>query len=300
MRRNFLTSAAALATATGLALTLTACGDSDDSAAPAPEDVMVPVTDTATESPETGAVTADPDPTSAAAPTEPAPDPVNLQGGSTGDTGRSKIFQNSEGFEFLETPGIVMPGGKYTTNAGSSCSFGWMVNSTSEAADRKYMLTAGHCGNQGDVVYVRDSNGNDTPVGEFVESTGDRLRDGSDYALIEVTDSARRAELPFEDPRFEGWVDQAWVEANNPDICRVGYRTGVSCGSYLGMKNNTILYEGISDHGDSGGPVWAVDRNGDRWAVGVTSYGFTEDATRAGAAAIEPWMTRYDLGIYSS
>lgn len=309
MRRNFLTSAAVLTTAVGLAMTLTACDGGDNSASSTPEDVVVTVTDTATRSPETTTAAPSPDPTPAATPTTSASGSghsaqgsgsVTLNGGSTNTTQRSKIFHSSEGFEFLKTPGVVMPGGKYITSAGSACSFGWLVHSTTEAADRKYMLTAGHCGTKGDLVYTRDQRGNDTLVGEFVESTGDLLRDGSDYALIDVTDSARQAELPFEEPRFEGWVDQAWVQANNPQICRVGFRTGVSCGSYLEMKNNTIFYEGISDHGDSGGPVWAVDSNGDRWAVGVTSYGFAEDATMAGAAAIEPWMDRYSLGIYSS
>ena len=314
MRRNFLTSAAALATATGLALTLTACGDSDDSAAPAPEDVMVPVTDTATESPETGAVTADPDPTSAAAPTEPAPDPVNLQGGSTGDTGRSKIFQNSEGFEFLETPGIVMPGGKYTTNAGSSCSFGWMVHPENDNS-RLLNLTAGHCGEVGDKVYVRADGQNAVNVGEIVwqaySGSDGQVDGGPDYALIEIY--SEYFEYAFATPavnmgstqvELKGWAGKDWLEENQPYMCRLGFRSGLSCGNFQKMTNDiSVTYDAISDHGDSGGVVWAFDPSDSSqtsiYAVGVTSWQQYEDATTAGAKTVESPMNAQDLGLYA-
>lgn len=212
----------------------------------------------------------------------------------------SGIYQNSEGFDFLATPGTVVPGGKYTTSSGSSCSFGWLVYSKTDTAKRKFMLTAGHCGKKGERVYIQGSNGKKAQVGQFVESTGGILSNGDDYALIDVTNSPREAQLPLSNPDFDGWKTQQWVKENNPKICRLGFRTGVSCGPYQEMKNHTIFYRGISDHGDSGGPVWAETRSGKRYAVGVTSYGYDSDATLAGAASITPYMNKYSLGIYTS
>lgn len=313
MRRTFLATVAALATTVGLATTLTACDAGEilalsplidapettaDSGSPtfAADATRSPVQDGETRTPVTTPAADTPIPT----PTATTSSGASSSTTTTGTTRRSKIYQNSEGFEFLETPGQVVPGGKFISSSGTGCSFGWMVYSRNETNGRKYMVTAGHCGDQGDRVYIRGEDGYDTEVGEIVDSTGGRLSDGSDYALVEVTNTARSAQLPLTDPDFDGWQSQAWVAANNPRICRLGYRTGISCGTYLQMKNNTIFYEGIQDHGDSGGPVWAETGDGKRYAIGITSYGFTEDATAAGAAALEPWMDKFDLGIYTS
>lgn len=55
----------------------------------------------------------------------------------------------------------------------------------------------------------------------------------------------------------------------------------------------------ISDHGDSGGAVWAVDpENPNRiYAVGMTSYGFSHDAISNGAAALSPLIKQFNLTI---
>lgn len=312
MYRKILTTVATLTAAVGLTAALTACdareilalspliNDPVATTAPGPQTfatgtTRAPVPDRETRTPVT---------TPAADAPTPAPTATTSSGTSssttTTDTRRSKIYHNSAGFEFLERPGQVVPGGKFITDSGTACSFGWMVFSRTETNGRKYMVTAGHCGRQGDRVYIRGDDGYDTEVGEIVDSTGGRLGNGSDYALVEVTNTTRNARLPLTDPDFDGWKSQAWVAANAPRICRLGYRTGISCGNYLQMKNNTIFYEGIQDHGDSGGPVWAETGDGKRYAIGVTSYGFAEDATAAGAAALEPWMAKFDLGIYTS
>lgn len=306
MRRNVLISAATVAAAAGLALSVTAC-DSQSSDADSPR-THHSGTVTTTESAPTSTpvqTTARPTPTTATPTTSTSTPSTDNHEPSTGsatgsaNTQRSKIFQKSQGFDFLQTPGVAVPGGKFQAQTGS-CSFGWLVNSQSESADRKYMVTAGHCGNEGERVYVRDNNGNDTEVGEIVNSTNGRLGNGADYALIDVTNAAREAKLPLSDPDFDGWQSQSWVAENKPRICRLGYRTGISCGNYMYMKDNTIFYEGIQDHGDSGGPVWAETGDGKRYAIGVASYGYDDDATATGAAALEPWMNQFDLQIYVS
>lgn len=63
----------------------------------------------------------------------------------------------------------------------------------------------------------------------------------------------------------------------------------------------SVVFDNISDHGDSGGAIFAFDPTGQNavYAVAVNSYLRTADAASAGGKIIEPVMTEYDLQIYS-
>lgn len=85
-------------------------------------------------------------------------------------------------------------------------------------------------------------------------------------------------------------------------ICRLGFRSGISCGYYIARRGEFVFqYRNISDHGDSGGPVWVQMGDGRRMAAGVHSFGQASDATQAGAAAILPVvndLSRYQLMLW--
>lgn len=222
---------------------------------------------------------------------------------------RSEIYRNSEDYDFLgDRPGGLMPGGEYFTEPdasgeSSSCSTGWMVTKDDQPG-RVFMLTAGHCVTQGEAIYYQDESGTPVRAGVAVMSTGEDLDHDLDYALIDVTDApAWSPNIPVNDSvQVEGWRDAAWAEESNPYVCRIGYRSGLSCGAFLQRDTENIFrYENISDHGDSGGPVWAYDSEEDAWfAVGVTSFGVEEDATNAGALSVGPMMDRYGLTLIAA
>lgn len=205
----------------------------------------------------------------------------------------SQIYHSSDDWDWLSAPGKIVPGGNYiNTRSGGSCSTGWIVSTDG----RTFVLTAGHCGRPGDVIAIRDRSGNTRRVGEFVETRYTEI--GSyDDGLIELWDSAPYTSTIPLTGKLKGWLSADQLAAREPQICRLGYRTGLSCGEYLSTDSVVVRYRNISDRGDSGGPVFAkID--GDLYAIGVTSGGSSTDATHAVAALIAPAMTRWNLTIH--
>ena len=157
-----------------------------------------------------------------------------------------------------------------------TCSFGWMVRPEGNNS-RLLNLTAGHCGDVGDKIY-------------------------SDYfGYTSATPSVSMGSTQVE---VKGWAGKHWLEENQPYMCRLGFRSGLSCGNLQQMTNDiSMTYVAISDHGDSGGAVWAFDPSDSSqtsiYAVGVTSWLRYEDAATAGAKTVESVMNPQNLKIYA-
>ncbi|HJC86197.1 MAG TPA: S1 family peptidase [Candidatus Corynebacterium faecigallinarum] len=228
-----------------------------------------------------------------------------------------KVYRNSADFQFLDTDGLLTPGAKYIVDGAGgqgNCSFGWMVHPENDNS-RLLNLTAGHCGEVGDKVYVRADGQNAVNVGEIVwqaySGSDGQVDGGPDYALIEIY--SEYFEYAFATPavnmgstqvELKGWAGKDWLEENQPYMCRLGFRSGLSCGNFQKMTNDiSVTYDAISDHGDSGGVVWAFDPSDSSqtsiYAVGVTSWLQYEDATTAGAKTVESPMNAQDLGLYA-
>lgn len=230
-------------------------------------------------------------PKPSAQPTKPAPR-------QTAGMRYQEVKRNSRGWEFLNDGGVVQPGFQYTVvranGSRNTCSFGWMVRQ--QGTNRVFNLTAGHCGEKGDQVYIRVKGQQQLKyVGTFVFSTGTPKKFGvdPDYALIEVTKSTApiNPKLPVKGATVVNNVASLeQIDRSEPYMCRLGYRSGISCGYYIGRVGNFVYqYRNISDGGDSGGPIWTVDAQGNpQYAAGVHSFGQPNTATRAGAAAIAP------------
>lgn len=213
---------------------------------------------------------------------------------------RSEIYRNSTDFRFLEDQvGGLVPGASFYTESGGACSVGWFV--AKEGADVAYMTTAGHCVEKGEEIFYVDANGDPVVAGKAVLSTGGNLESDLDYGLIELYPEAEwQATIPVhESLQVVGSANATWVEENKPYICRLGYRSGLSCGSFIEREtDNVFRYENISDQGDSGGPVWAQDpATGEWYAVGITSFMEYADATNAGAMALAPLLKANDFKI---
>jgi hypothetical protein len=198
------------------------------------------------------------------------------------------IYQNARDWQWLAAAGKAQPGTQFIT--GGYCSTGWIVT----ADGRDFILTAGHCGKTGDKVYIPHPDGSTSYIGEFVEST--YTKTGlADYALIELHDGPWTSTPPFDEP-LVGWRGSAWLEQTRPQICHLGWRTGLSCGDFISVEGSIVNFRGVVDGGDSGGPVFAMTDDG-LIAIGVTSFEQDTDATRVSASLIEEPMERWGLTI---
>lgn len=261
--------------------------DTATSAAPTTTQVTTPVTtrltpQSATPTPATTRETSpDPTPEFLEPPTptpdptpEPTPDPV-------------------------EAAGYVQPGSQILNlDNGYICSAGWLAG----AGDRRFVITAGHCGVAGQIFAAPDGDGNYLVIGSMVNSYvngSDAGIFGADIGLIELYPTTiANAGLPTHGA-VAGWQDLAWLEATRPEICRLGYRTGLSCGPYFGPGNEgQFYYQGFTSAGDSGGPVFAL-HGGQLWAVGVTSaHDFHLPA--AVGMSIGGWVPGWGLTLYTN
>ena len=179
-----------------------------------------------------------------------------------------------------------------------SCSFGWFVGTSTQI----YNLTAGHCGEVGDAAYVDISGKDSVYINEFVHSefNNARLSTGSDYDLIEIEShyfdndvTKPCVHMSDESVQIRGSADASWLEADEPYMCRLGFRTGLSCGPF----------PEITDQGDSGGVIWVFAPNDSSmqyiYAVAVNSYGSDYDATMTGRRLVKPVMTDFGFGNFN-
>lgn len=228
-----------------------------------------------------------------------------------------KVYRNSADFQFLDTDGTLAPGAKYIVDGSGgqgNCSFGWMVHPEGDNS-RLLNLTAGHCGDVGDKIYVHAQGQNAVNVGEIVwqaySGSNGQVDGGPDYALIEIysdyfgyASATPSVSMGSTQVEVKGWAGKDWLEENQPYMCRLGFRSGLSCGNFQQMTNDiSMTYDAISDHGDSGGAVWAFDPSDSSqtsiYAVGVTSWLRYEDAATAGAKTVESVMNAQNLKIYA-
>lgn len=240
---------------------------------------------------------------------------------SSEDAERQKILRDSTAYEHLSTPDIIEPGAKYVVDGAEgvgTCSVGWIVRSKKDPAVT-YILTAGHCGKKGETVYIDPKDSGDLknaiPIGKFVWSDFEEqeLVAGPDYALIQLDPKVATEEYMTGTPRVSvnrgqpielvGGQDVAWLTKTKPFMCRLGWRSGITCGTYLEMIGElTVVFKGITDKGDSGGVIFAFDPSdpaGSKvFAVAVTSWvNFAEAADETNGKVIDPVMEKWGLSL---
>ncbi|WP_157108846.1 hypothetical protein [Corynebacterium aquilae] len=207
------------------------------------------------------------------------------------------IYRDSRNWRVLSTPGMLTPGGQIINlSRRTTCSVGFIVIRN----HHREVLTAGHCGSPGDLfgyVAVDPQRGHPVaiPFGRMLISY--QTRDGSrDYGLIDAGNAPYRTS-PFR-PEVAGTPMRSSVLPKyNPTICQLGYRSGMSCGDFIGFERGSVInFYGISDHGDSGGPVYAKI-NGSYRPIGMTSYGYSAHATKAYATSLEAIVDYLGLTI---
>ncbi|WP_405162526.1 S1 family peptidase [Nocardia sp. NBC_01499] len=139
-----------------------------------------------------------------------------------------------------------------------------------------YAVTAGHCWVPGKNVDTVTHDANGEINGTFVAGAPDSenvVGAAMGYGLLEIN--------PFQ-VAVSGSFDRYSLESidTNPQVgqqvCKLGARTGLSCGTISRIGDNYFLIDGMhSDHGDSGGIVFRELPNGHAVFVGTVN-GFLE------------------------
>ena len=208
-----------------------------------------------------------------------------------------------EAAEYFMTAGVLTPGvAIYNADSSGRCSAGHFVGD----GERLFILTAGHCGDQGDTFFYKDRAGDNVKIGEMVlearNTNTDRIN-SADIALIEVSNPAAQVSTsPALNAPLAGWMPLEDFALTKPTICRAGSTRGVSCGNFIDRHEDQGLFTFGNDSapGDSGGPVYA-SIDGKLWAVGVLSFGNDQDPSdvEVGAMEIGNTMKQFDLKLYA-
>ena len=166
-------------------------------------------------------------------------------------------------------PTTISPGDRidYVTDEGSAsfCTTGYVYTGTNGHA---YAITAGHCQADEPGHVVEETSG---ATGRFVHAVVAPSRSGGpDYGLIDfgphVATGPTSATISFATggPPPVVRVGQA--------VCHLGVSSGTHCGTVVyryGDEQFMTTDMPASVPGDSGGPVWATDDDGQAHIVGI-------------------------------
>lgn len=228
-------------------------------------------------------------------------------------------YHNSENWASLVQNSAIFPGTQIANPAQDLvCSVGFVAQDT---AGTKYLITAGHCGQLGEQI-VATYGGSAGVIGTVVTSVTGQVGT-ADYAIIKITNDSAAAQvkgsipssltktIKFYDDGFS-WAPQAtqtqWAAAlplaqlatQYRGYCHLGFRTGLSCGEITATDaaNWQLEISAFGDHGDSGGPIFAVDSAGFH-PVGITSW-VSAYALSLGGTSITDVLQKHGLSLVVS
>lgn len=211
-------------------------------------------------------------------------------------------YHNFPDYRWLSNPGKIVPGGlmyRIKPNGEAyTCSMGWMAFRN----ETPYIVTAGHCGEPGEVMYIPGPNGG-IEIGPIVASQYERFNSGEfsrDYGLIEITEPSLVDPYLPTGEEIKGWRSPEWAEANGYAICKLGATFGYSCGEFIAMeRDGQFSFKGYGERGDSGGPVWARTPEGGAYAIGVFSNLNDYSKIGLGGMSIEEVMDGAGLTLWA-
>lgn len=188
----------------------------------------------------------------------------------------------------------------------STCTVGPYV-SFGDSDDKRYgALTAGHCGQAGDVVLRETADGRREHVSNLfapVNST-DAAGTRQDYTLMPLNTA-------YVNPNIEGKLAPrgvvvmrellaAHLSGAPVTLCASGITTGTRCGPLVEVEaNGHIGARFPSEHGDSGGPVWADTPDGAQM-VGLLRGNLIRDPSISVIIPISMPLVAYDAKLVVS
>ncbi|WP_190194670.1 S1 family peptidase [Streptomyces minutiscleroticus] len=165
------------------------------------------------------------------------------------------------------------------TNWTATCTAGFNVQ---DSSGKKYMLTAGHCMEEGAVSWRRRSG--DIPLGRAIDWVYGNDTNQSDYGLVEYSNSdvTPYGTIQYKDGS-EGQISRSASAFEGEEVKRVGTMSQDLVGMVLATDATVTYSDGTTlrhmieasnctVHGDSGGPLFSAET-----ALGINSGGSYAD-----------------------
>jgi hypothetical protein len=145
------------------------------------------------------------------------------------------------------------------------CTAGFTVRTADGAPG---MLTAGHCDRDpvNDTVLQRTPTG-DRVVGRYVR--WEVIPGVRDMGLVDLAGSSVPLVSDVDAMRVSRVMTADDVRREQPQLCKSGARTGLSCGPITAVTDTQVSFRAWDDLGDSGAPVYARQADGTVAAVGI-------------------------------
>ncbi|MBO0678537.1 hypothetical protein JRC04_13795 [Mycolicibacterium sp. S2-37] len=176
------------------------------------------------------------------------------------------------------------------------CTSGFTVRTPGGAPG---MLTAGHCRRDpvNDTVLQRTPMG-DRVIGRYVRS--EVLPGVRDMGLVDLAGSSVPLVSDVDAMRVTRVMTADDVRREQPQLCKSGARTGLSCGPVTNVTDNQVSFRAWDDLGDSGAPVYARQPDGTVAAVGIL-YAHTDDpfGRIVHASMVAPVMSEWGLSLWN-
>lgn len=171
----------------------------------------------------------------------------------------------------------------------AGCTLGFLATG---ADGSHYAFTAGHCTHDGNVVMPYKEQGNYQRVGQFTESVEEPT--WPDIAAIKLDGN-----LPLDNRVLSRRpVTSATSTLHDGDIlCFYGMSSGRHCGEAFvaTMDGVSVGFSAPAVPGDSGAPVYRIEKDGSATAVGILKG--SDDAIGASATLIQPFLTKWGLTL---
>ncbi|OBB57617.1 hypothetical protein A5757_19530 [Mycobacterium sp. 852013-51886_SCH5428379] len=175
------------------------------------------------------------------------------------------------------------------------CTSGFTVRTPAGAPA---MLTAGHCRRDpaNDTVLQRTPMG-DRVIGRYIRS---EVQPGvRDAGLVDLVGSSVPVVPDVDAMRVTRVMTADDVRRENPQLCKSGARTGLSCGPVTAVTDTQVSFRAWDDLGDSGAPVYARNPEGTVAAVGIL-YAHTDDLSGriVHATMVAPVLAQWGLSLW--
>jgi len=188
------------------------------------------------------------------------------------------------------TPGAGVSIHDATGDGGGACTLGFLATGTDGS---HYAFTAGHCAHDGNVLMPYQTQGNYQHIGQFAQSVHEST--WPDIAAIRLDGT-----LPLDNRvlsrRPVTGVTSA-ISANDT-LCFYGMRSGRQCGEVIvppSPGDDSVTFSSTAVPGDSGAPVYRIEKDGTATAVGILKGG--DDNWGASATLIQPFLKKWDLTL---
>ena len=172
------------------------------------------------------------------------------------------------------------------------CTAGFTVRTAGGAPG---MLTAGHCDRDpvNDTVLQRTPSG-DRVIGHYVR--WEVIPGVRDIGLVDLAASSVPLVSQVDAMRVSRVMSAEDIRREQPQLCKSGARTGVSCGPVTAVTDTQVSFRAWDDLGDSGAPVYARQADGTVAAVGIL-FAHSDDVFGriVHATLVAPVMAQWEL-----